>query len=65
MERQMQENICLCKDCGNLDYAKWMCKKCGSRNLEMAMGNVFMGMGTHITWMKYIFEQQLFDEKDE
>lgn len=60
MKSRVQERIYLCKDCGNLDYARGCCKKCNSTNLEIATEQMNMGVRTHSSWMKYILDQQLF-----
>lgn len=64
MKNQVQEVICLCRDCGNLDYAKGYCKKCKGTNLEMAFEQMNTGIKSHSFWMRHILEQQLFAVKD-
>lgn len=54
---QTKGKVCLCKECGNLDYALGKCSKCGSKNIECVEDTMTIGTKAHQNWMTYIFCQ--------
>lgn len=57
MELQTNRKVCLCKKCGNLDYASKRCTKCGSTQIECVEDTITIGTKAHQSWMSYIFCQ--------
>lgn len=60
MEISNQEVVCYCKDCGQLDFAKGRCPKCGSKNIVRAEQDFLPGYGTHIRMMQSLYEQHFY-----
>lgn len=52
--------VCYCKACGNLDYAVDRCRKCASRDIQVASEEYYMGVQTHMKLMTYVYDQHSY-----
>lgn len=61
---EVKKRICLCKDCGRLDYAAGRCEKCGSTNIASASHDFMVGYGRDIFEIQYLSQQNPFLKKE-
>ncbi len=61
---EVKKKICLCRDCGRLDYAAGSCEKCGSTNIVSASHDFMVGYGRDIFEIQYLNQQSPFRKKE-
>lgn len=59
-----KKKICLCRDCGRLDYAAGCCEKCGSTNIVSASHDFMVGYGRDIFEIQGMSQQKRFMKKE-